>query len=52
MGRAGRVVGVRGDEAAGEAVGAFLIVTVFVFILGLFAFINMAGGDARQKGEN
>jgi hypothetical protein len=50
MGRAGRVVGVRGDEAA-EAAGVFFTLTVFVLILGLFAFINMAGGDAKQKGE-
>ena len=51
MGRAGRDEGVRGDEAAEAAAGAFFTVTVFVLIFGLFAFINMAGGDAKQNGE-
>lgn len=45
-------MGVRGDEAAEAAAEAFLMVTVFVLILGLFAFINIAGGGAGQEGRN
>jgi hypothetical protein len=35
----------------GVAAGVFFTVTVFVLILGLFGFINMAGGGASRKSK-